>query len=72
MAKEPGRRYQTAADLAADLRRFLAGEPILARPAGRVERGWRWCRRHPREAALTGTILLLLVLLPLVTTRWPS
>jgi tetratricopeptide (TPR) repeat protein len=53
LAKEPGRRYQTAAELAADLRRFLAGEPVRARPAGPVERGWRWCRRNPRLALLT-------------------
>ncbi len=68
MAKLPGRRYQSAADLAADLRRFLNGESILARPAGRLERSWRWCHRHPRDAALIGTIGLLLVLLPLITT----
>jgi tetratricopeptide (TPR) repeat protein len=68
MAKLPGRRYQTAADLAADLMRFLNGESILARPAGWLERCWRWCHRHPRDAALIGTIGLLLVLLPLITT----
>src|SRR5262249_22211965 len=63
MAKAPARRYQTAAEFAADLRRFLAGEPIKARPVGRVERLWRWCRRRPRDAALAGTVLGLLVLL---------
>jgi WD40 repeat protein len=52
MAKEPGRRYATARQLAEDLRRWLRGEPIQARPAGVWERGWRWARRKPAAAAL--------------------
>jgi hypothetical protein len=48
--KEPGRRYPTAALLAADPDRFLEGRPVVARPVGWVGRGWRWCRRRPREA----------------------
>jgi tetratricopeptide (TPR) repeat protein len=61
MQKEPGRRYQTAQALAEDLDLFLAGEPIRARPAGRVERLWRWAKRQPIVAALAATVLVLLV-----------
>ena len=51
MAREPARRYQTAGELAADLRRFLAGQSVAARPVGRIERAWRWARRKPAAAA---------------------
>jgi serine/threonine protein kinase/tetratricopeptide (TPR) repeat protein len=61
MAKEPGRRYGTAADLAADLHRYLAGEPVQARPVGRVEKCWRWAKRNPRVAALSAASAVLLV-----------
>ena len=61
LAKEPGRRYQTAEELAADLRRFLAGEPVRARPAGQLEKAWRWCRRRPAVAGLLGTLAVTLV-----------
>jgi len=59
--KDPARRYLSAAALADDLDRWANGEPILARPAGRLERGWRWCRRNPVVAALSGAIGLLLL-----------
>jgi tRNA A-37 threonylcarbamoyl transferase component Bud32 len=52
LEKEPGRRYATAADLAADLRRFLAGEPIKARPIGTGERLVKWVKRRPELATL--------------------
>jgi WD40 repeat protein/serine/threonine protein kinase len=52
MAKEPERRYATGRELADDLRRFLQREPIQARPAGMMERTWRWAKRRPAVAAL--------------------
>jgi WD40 repeat protein len=52
MAKEPPRRFASAAELAADLKRWLAGEPITARPVGPLEKAWRWARRHPAAAGL--------------------
>jgi hypothetical protein len=56
--KEPSRRYATAEDLAEDLRRFQAGEPILARPVGRAERALKWARRRPAAAALLLSLVL--------------
>src|SRR5262249_28414782 len=61
--KEPARRYQTAADLADDLRRFLGLRPILARDSSPAERAWRWCRRNPAIAGSLFAIALLLVLI---------
>jgi hypothetical protein len=48
LEKEPARRYGSAEALAEELERWLAGEPIEARPVGRAGRIWRWCRRKRR------------------------
>jgi serine/threonine-protein kinase len=59
LEKEPAARYSTAAELAADLERFLKHEPIRARPPGRLERGLRWVRRQPGLAGLLAAVVLL-------------
>jgi WD40 repeat protein/tRNA A-37 threonylcarbamoyl transferase component Bud32 len=71
MAKEPGRRYAGAAELAADLRRWLAGEPVRARPLGAPARLARWARRRPALAALlTLSTIGALALLSLAGALW--
>jgi WD40 repeat protein/tRNA A-37 threonylcarbamoyl transferase component Bud32 len=62
LEKDPRRRYATAGDLATDLRRWLADEPIAARPAGRLERAWRWCRRKPVIAGLSAAVAALILI----------
>jgi WD40 repeat protein/tRNA A-37 threonylcarbamoyl transferase component Bud32 len=59
LRKEAGKRYATALDLGEDLRRFLQGEPILARPVGGVERTVKWVRRRPMVAALLAVVVLV-------------
>jgi WD40 repeat protein/tRNA A-37 threonylcarbamoyl transferase component Bud32 len=66
LEKEPARRYQSAGELADDLRRFVLGEPIRARPVSRFERGWRWCKRHQDLAWLSAVLLLLLLTVSIV------
>ena len=61
LAKEPARRYRSAGLLADDLRRFLAGIPIRARPMGRLGRVGRWCRRNPLVAGLAAAVTLALL-----------
>ncbi len=53
MAKEPNRRYASARELADDLRRYLRGEPVRARPTGLGTKLWRLVRRKPLAASLT-------------------
>ena len=61
LEKDPARRYADVLALAEDLRRFQAGETILARPVSAAERLWRWCLRNQKVAALGAAVALLLV-----------
>jgi eukaryotic-like serine/threonine-protein kinase len=66
LQKDPGKRYESVTALAEDLRRFQAGEPIVARPVGSLERTWRWCRRNPALAGslgATATVLAAVVVI---------
>jgi WD40 repeat protein/tRNA A-37 threonylcarbamoyl transferase component Bud32 len=59
LEKDPRKRYRSAEALAEDLRRFVAGEPVAARPVGVVGRGVRWARRRPAVAGLLGVVALV-------------
>jgi hypothetical protein len=61
LRKLPAARYTTAAALADDLRRFLNGEPIVARPVPAWERAVKWARRRPAAAALLAVSVFSLV-----------
>jgi len=68
ISREPSHRYQSAADLAKDLRCFLEDRPIQARRTTAAERLWRWCRRNPVVAGLSATAAILLVLVAVATS----
>jgi WD40 repeat protein/tRNA A-37 threonylcarbamoyl transferase component Bud32 len=61
LEKDPHRRYGSAATLAEDLERWLDGKVLSVRPVSRAERGWRWCRRNPYLAAVSGLAVAGLV-----------
>jgi eukaryotic-like serine/threonine-protein kinase len=60
LEREPDRRYATAGELAAELGRFLLGEPIQARPVSALERSWRWVTRN-RVVSTLGALVIVLV-----------
>ena len=59
LEREPGARYQSAHDLAADLECWLEGRPITARPLSSPVKVWRWSRRNPKLAGSVAACLTL-------------
>jgi serine/threonine protein kinase len=64
LRKQPDQRYQNAKELVDDLQAWLDDKPILARPVGRTEKSWRWCRRNP----VVSTLSVLTVLAAIAST----
>ena len=71
LAKEPERRYATVAALADDLRRYLAGEPVLARPASTWYRAGKFVRRH-RWPVGAGTVAFLAMMVGFAVATWQA
>ncbi|CAK8997165.1 Probable serine/threonine-protein kinase SCO3848, partial [Durusdinium trenchii] len=61
LEKNPAKRYSSASELAADLRRFLAGEPTHARPTSLPVRAWKWTRRNQTLAGFMAFIVLAIL-----------
>jgi serine/threonine protein kinase len=72
LAKDPARRYPSAAALAKDLGRFLEGEPVKVRPPSRAERLGRWARRHKELLYLAGGAILALTVVVAVALSRPG
>ena len=68
--REPRERYQTAKELADDLRRFLNDEPIRARRLSTIAKVVRWTRRHRAIASLLFTVACLLIVGLIGTTAF--
>lgn len=68
LRKEPEKRYASAAELADELVRYQQGEPILARPVGRLERALKWVKRNPVMAAAVAAVFMLMLLVSITAT----
>ena len=65
LERDPNGRYESAEAVGNELRRYLRGEPVRARPVSRLERGIRWCRRYPLAATTIGLGVFLAVAGPI-------
>ncbi len=71
IAKEPSQRYATAAELRADLQRFIDRKPVVARPSSLLRKGVKWARRRKAVAALLGVVALAVIVM-FVGSLWYS
>jgi len=71
LQKEPARRYASVDAFADDLQRWRAGQPVRARPVGRVERGRRWALRN-KALAGTAAAVVVSVLAGAVLSSWQA
>ena len=69
LAKEPARRYASAAAFKEDVERFLDGRPITARPVSALEKAWRWCCRHKLLTAAAFVTAASLIASALISQR---
>lgn len=72
LERDPGKRYATALEVRDELRRFLDGRPIEARPISGLERTSRWIRRNPVASALAATVVFLAIAGPVAATTIAS
>lgn len=72
LSRDPAGRYASAADLAADLRRWLNGEPVEAHPPGAWRRAWRWMGRRPLLTTAAASVILAAGILggTVASVRW--
>jgi serine/threonine protein kinase/WD40 repeat protein/tetratricopeptide (TPR) repeat protein len=68
LAKNPGDRFDTADEMAAELRRYVENRPIRSRPIPAYQRFWRWCKRNPKLAAAGMTAAAATVALAIVSS----
>ena len=71
LEKNPARRYGSVAELAEDIRRHLAGLPVLARGASTLYLASRFVRRH-RAAVITASLVTLTLIAGLIGTTWQA
>ncbi len=60
IARDPAHRYQTPAEMADDLKRFVEDRPVRARRISSAEKLWRWCRRNPLVSGMAAAVVLAL------------
>ena len=70
LAKQPDKRYSSAAELTDDLTAFLEGRPVSARRVGPLGHFWRLCGRYPKTASLAGLLVLALLVGFLVSVKF--